>query len=376
MAQPQPEKSPRRSETGKDERSLIKLPFTLPGRRKRKANTLRSEWEGKDKHGRSKTFYKVVSGSDDRGLPAHPAEDIYIGLLYYTAAGTDAKQELRIPTRELLELMQWGTGGRAYRRLKRSLEELLGLTIRTNALWDAETESYVEAGFHIIERYRLKKVHDAPLFGEQEQQVLEVKWSDELHDYFKHARFKFLEVDVYYSLTSPLAKRLYRWLDDRLYQTGNVAIDIRHLAHNRLEISESTRYPSQIIQKLEPAMEELRKRGIANWRLEDSQTESGKKLVFAKPKPKRPELESYDETKRARQSRSRGETKRDPFEALSEEEYQAVRQLALQSLSSTDQETLKSGKPSPIVTARLVNAMEDLIEDEDMDDLMAATNDV
>jgi hypothetical protein len=196
MAQSQSDKSLRRSETGKDERSLIKLPFTLPGRRKRKTNTLRSEWEGKDKRGRPKTFYKVVSGSDDRGLPAHPAEDIYIGLLYYTAAGSDAVQELRIPTRELLELMQWGTGGRAYRRLKRSLEELLGLTIRTNALWDTETKNYVEAGFHIIERYRFKKVNGAPLFGEHEQQILEVKWSDELHEYFKHARFKFLEVGV------------------------------------------------------------------------------------------------------------------------------------------------------------------------------------
>lgn len=371
MVQAQSDKSLRRSEAGKDERSLIKLPFTLPGRRKRKTNTLRSEWEGKDKNGRRKKFYKVVTGSDDRGLPAHPAEDIYIGLLYYTATGTDAKQELRIPTRNLLKLMQWGTGGRAYRRLKRSLEELLGLTIRTNALWDTETEGYVEAGFHVIERYRFKKVNDAPLFGEQEQQVLEVKWSDELHEYFKHARFKFLEVDVYYGLSSPLAKRLYRWLDDRLYQTGHVAIDIRHLAHNRLEISDSSRYPSQIMQKLEPAMDELKERGIANWRLEESQTESGKKLVFTKPKPSRPELEVYDETD-STQRDGREEGASDPFAALSEEEYHIVRQAALDRLSPTDRTKLDSGEPSPVVTARLINVMEDLLKEEDLADLVAA----
>jgi hypothetical protein len=373
MSQPKRDNSIRQGESGKDERSLIKLPFTLPGRRKRETSTLRSEWEGQDENGKAKTFYKVVTGSDDRGLPAHPAEDIYIGLLYYTATGSDAKKRLRIPTRNLLELMQWGTGGRAYRRLKRSLEELLGLTVRTNALWDTETKSYVEAGFHIIERYRFKKVNEAPLFGEGEQQILEVEWSDELHDYFQRARFKFLEVHVYYSLSSPLAKRLYRWLDDRLYQTGHVAIDIRHLAHTRLEISKSTQYPSQILQKLQPAMNELQERGIANWRLEESQTQSGKKLVFTTPKPDRPELDHYDDADPP-DSAQDDEGESDPFADLSEDQYRAVRQLALDRLSPPDRKKIEANHPSPIVTARLINAMEDLLAEQDLADLVAASD--
>lgn len=359
-----------RPEIGRDERSLIKLAFTgLGGRPKHK--TIRREWTS-EVNGRTKRFYKIVTGADQYGLPRYPAEEVYVGLLYYSARTEFESNKLEIPARDLLNLMQWGTGGRSYRRLKRSLGELTGVLFETNALWDAKAKSYVEVGFHILDSYRIKRLKEAPLFGEQERTVLEVRWGEELFDYFQRARFKMLNVETYYSLSQPLAKRLYRWLDEALYPHGVTQIDLRHLAHNRLEVSESKKYPSQIMQTLEPAMDELKERGIANWRLEDSQTESGKKLVFTTPRPDRPELKAYGEAEENPGTSGASEPTHDPFDALSEEEYRAVRQVALETLDDDDRKTLEAGEPSPVATARLINAMEDLIEERDLTDLLAA----
>lgn len=53
-----------------------------------------------------------------------------------------------------------------------------------------------------------------------------------------------------------------------------------HLAHVKLEVSHSKRYVSQVMQALQPALEALTERGYCTWELVDSQTDSGKKLVF------------------------------------------------------------------------------------------------
>ena len=53
-----------------------------------------------------------------------------------------------------------------------------------------------------------------------------------------------------------------------------------HLAHVKLEVSHSKKYVSQVMQVLRPALDELTDRGYSRWTLADSQTDSGKKLVF------------------------------------------------------------------------------------------------
>jgi len=270
-ADPAPERRP--DPYGRDELNLIELAFTTLGRA-RSRKTLRTEWRGKDHKGRTRKFYKVVTGSDEFGLPEYASEELLIALFHKASRDDFEARAVTAVPYELLQLMGWGTDGRAYERLKRALDQLAGVYITTNALWNNETGTFSKAGFHILDDYEF--VEDA----DTGRTRLTVSWNERLFTIFRQSRFKRLDTAFFYDLPSPVAKRLFRWLDKHLRNDGHAEIDVLHLAHVKLEVSHSKKYVSQVMQVLEPALDELTDRGYCSWALEDSQTESGKKLVF------------------------------------------------------------------------------------------------
>lgn len=274
---------------GQDERSLVKIPFTTIGRGNAKAsrNELNSSWTSRVGN-REVQFFKVVKGS--YGLPEFPAEEVYVALFYFAARRGFESREVRVSPSSLLSLMKWDDSGKSYKRLKRSLNQLVGVTIHTNALWNERSKRFEEATFGIIDDWQIQKSQGSPLFGEDAGDTLIVRWNEIIYQHIKHGRLKVLNVDEYYGMSNALARRLYRWLDEAIYPNNSTEIDVCHLAHNRLEISRTRAYPSAILQSLRPALKELEDRGICTWSMEDSKTPSGKKFVFrripAKEEPK------------------------------------------------------------------------------------------
>lgn len=258
---------------GRDELNLIELAFTTLGR-SRSRKTLKTEWKGKDHRGRTRNFYKTVTGSDEFGLPEYASEELLIALFHKASREDFEARTVSAVPYELLQLMGWGTDGRAYERLKRALDQLAGVYITTNALWNPDSGTFSKAGFHILDNYEF--VEDA----ETGRSRLTVAWNERLFTIFQQSRFKRLDTTFFYDLPTPVAKRLYRWLDKHLRKDGHAEIDVLHLAHVKLEVSHSKRYVSQVMQVLEPALDELAERGYCTWALVDSQTDSGKKLVF------------------------------------------------------------------------------------------------
>ncbi|MEL6444667.1 MAG: replication initiator protein A [Bacteroidota bacterium] len=258
---------------GRDELNLIELAFTTLGRA-RSRKTLKTEWRGKDHKGRTRKFYKVVTGSDEFGLPEYASEELLIAFFHKASRDDFEARSITAVPYELLKLMGWGTDGRAYGRLKRALDQLAGVYITTNALWNAEKGTYSKSGFHVLDDYEF--VED-PKSGHTS---LTVNWNEKLFSIFRQSRFKRLDTQFFYNLPTPVAKRLFRWLDKHLRKTGHAEIDVIHLAHVKLEISHSKRYVSQVMQVLQPALDALTDRGYCTWALMDSQTDSGKKLVF------------------------------------------------------------------------------------------------
>ncbi len=258
---------------GRDELSLIELAFTTLGRA-RSRKTLRTEWKGKDHKGRTRKFYKIVTGSDEFGLPEYASEELLIALFHKASRDDFESRSVTAVPYELLQLMGWGTDGRAYERIKRALDQLAGVYITTNALWNPEKETFSKAGFHILDDYEFAEDADSG------KTSLTVNWNEKLFAIFRQNRFKSLDTTFFYDLPSPVAKRLYRWLDKHLRNTAHAEIDVLHLAHVKLEVSRSKRYVSSVMQVLEPALDELTARAYCTWSLVDSQTDSGKKLVF------------------------------------------------------------------------------------------------
>jgi len=313
---------------GQDERSLVKIPFTTIGKgsRRTKPKELKATWQSRV-GGKTVKFFKTVSGNARHGLPEFPAEEVYVALMYYSARKGFEDREVRVVPRQLLKLMRWDLDGRAYARLKRSLNQLAGVVVHTNALFNEKTSKFEEAAFGIVDDWRIEKTPDAPLFGEDAGDTLVVRWNEILFAHIRRGRLKLLNVHTYYSMSTPLAKRLYRYMDEAIYPSGKVEIDVCHLAHNRLEMSRSRAYPSSILQSLQPALEELEAKGICSWSMEDSKTDSGKKFVFvrAKNEPSEPD-ELEDDV--PQQQADRWAALKASLAAMDEEEREEIEQEA------------------------------------------------
>ncbi len=318
-------------ELGRDERSIVKLPFTLLGTRdsRRGLKEIRTEWEARDERGRLKKYFNAVSWNAKHGAPDYSAEELYVALLYYSVRAGLETQYVRLVPYQLLKLMGRGTSGREYERLRKALNQLLGVSIHTNALWDDESKAFVEAGFGILDNWEIKNGTAAPLFGEEtDGNLLEVKWNARLHEHFRRGRLKILNVRTYFSLPTPISKRLYRVVDEAVLRGRPLQIDVVALAHNRLAMPETMKYPSQVMQQLEPALNELQARGIILWRLEDSQTESGKKLVIERPPPPA----EADEARQSEAARPPESPLQERLAALSAQERASLKARAVEQL--------------------------------------------
>lgn len=274
---------------GQDERSIVKLPFTTLGKRAKsgRPDELRASWMGKGADGSEKRLHKIVSANTKHGLPQYAAEQVYVALLGVTCRKSFSSRHLEVIPGDLIRTMQWVKNGKSYERLRRSLHQLASVYIETNALWNDQNKGYDEASFGILDGWRWEKGKGEKRRGVRSD-VLTVTWNERLFNHFgSKARFKILDLQTYYALSSPLAQRLYRWVDEAIYPQGSIQIDLRHLAHNRLEISRNRRYKSKIMESLTPALEELSDEGIFEWTVkESSTTESGWKIIFYGQKEK------------------------------------------------------------------------------------------
>src|SRR5205823_5862503 len=81
-------------------------------------------------------------------------------------------------------------------------------------------------------------------------------WSEVIFNNLQKGHLKTLDMDIYRSLNSPIAKRLYRLLDKRFYRRRRAEFDLVELAFHKLGIAKSYLI-GNIKQRLQPAIEEL-----------------------------------------------------------------------------------------------------------------------
>lgn len=265
---------------GHDERSLLKLPFTTI--RKTTATSIEERWT-QVVDGKKREFFKVVAATEQYGMPDQKAEDVFIALLYLSARMDPhpfASNVVQITPAELVRMMQWDDSGRSYERLRTALHQLTSLTVYTNAFFSSESNSYEETQFSLIDRWKIAVDEESEWSGAITSKPLKIFWGEGIIELFEQGRYKALDIDRYYSLSSPVARRLYRWVDEALYPHGYIEVDVKHLAYVRLAISRSRKYVSQIMQSMRRGLEELEERGICHWELRESKTPSNKKLCF------------------------------------------------------------------------------------------------
>ena len=158
-----------------------------------------------------------------------------LALVQLSAAGGFADREVQFSRYELLKLLRWEDSTRNYRRLSKSLRRWAGLTVYSNrAFYDHRRKSWVNRDFGVVDNLILYEREDA-----DGPAVSRFTWNQVFFDSFQAGYLKRLDWDLYCRLNSPVAKRLYRFLDKRFYRGGKVEADLRTLAERTVRLSAS-----------------------------------------------------------------------------------------------------------------------------------------
>jgi len=205
----------------------------------------------------------IVQGGSESGLPTEFDERIYVALMAVTQAHGFADRKVPFSVYRLLKIMGESTDNRHYHSVERSLERLMRASIvAEGAFWDHEKKELVGmiSGFHLIDRFWLA-------YKEKDRRVVEregtpgyIVWGEELWRSFRAGYLKELNLELFFSLASPVARRLYRFLSKKLHRRGQYEIDVFQLAE-QLGMAHY-RYPAKVLEKLRPGVQELKGRGL------------------------------------------------------------------------------------------------------------------
>jgi plasmid replication initiation protein len=213
--------------------------------------------------------WRVIPSPDDR-LPGTFDQDVYIELLHrFHEAGEPADGAIRFTLHAFLRAMGRRVDGRTYEQLRGALGRLERTTLESQGAYElAPSGLRPELRFSVltsavVERRRTLDREQLPLFPgitSGEPGVARVVLSSILRDNIAADHAVTLSAPFYWSLGSPVARRLYRLLevaraDGRL--TWRIALDA--LA---LQLPLAQRYPSHLQRVLQPAHDMLIERGL------------------------------------------------------------------------------------------------------------------
>jgi len=245
---------------GRDEMNLAEFPFALlTTRQPEDISTVEFHDVIQTPDGRTVDRRWTITGSDAYGLPLATDEEVYIALMEITREQGFTAPRVTISRYDLVHRMNWPDQGHSYHRLYTSLARLTGVTILArNAFWDNEAKRYVTEGFHILDRFRLvneppgrhSTVHDP----EWESFIV---WNEVLFQSFLRGNIKLINTQLYFSLHSAIARRLFRYLDKKRYDgKTHFRINLQKLAFEKLGMSRSYSV-SNLRRELKRAHDEL-----------------------------------------------------------------------------------------------------------------------
>jgi replication initiator protein A/DnaA-like protein len=154
---------------------------------------------------------------------------------------------------ELVELMGRKHSGRDYRQVRESLRRLATTSIESdNAFYHRGWKEYVSDTFSLLSEVKLSEYENPKSERTDRNRVL---LSQYFVDSYKANYLKNIDVEFYWSLASPIAKRLYRLVDKKRNGRRLWEAELFSLK-DRIPLSDY-KYASKIKEKLAPAHSEL-----------------------------------------------------------------------------------------------------------------------
>ena len=250
---------------GQDELNLAEFPIALvTDRIPAGQKTLRFEDRVLDEQkGQVITRRLVVTASDEYGLPTAKDDEVILGLIQLTQKANEFKtRTVDFNRAELVRLLRWPDTGPSYRRLALSLKRWLGVSLYyENAWWDHRQKRWTSIGFHILDNFLM--VDGGRVVGPRVEPTLsQFTWNENVFRNFDAGHLKQLDLDFYFGLVHPTAKRMYRFLDKRFHHQAEVVLEIKELAFDHIGLSRNYEGATQLARKLQPAVDELEEKGF------------------------------------------------------------------------------------------------------------------
>jgi hypothetical protein len=238
--------------------NLAEFPIaSLASRPNRRQKTLHFEDTIWDKRlGRRIPRKLTIAASELYGLPTALDDEVILGLIQLTQENQFQNRRVFFSRYALLKLLGWRNEGKSYARLETSLKRWLGVTFYyENAWWDRQSSSWVNESFHLLERVSILAGSRAAA-NRRELALSSFLWNEIVFRSFQAGYLKRVDMELFRSLKSPIAKRLYRFLDKRFHHKTTWEFELRELAQEHIGLSRS--YDNgQLKRKLLPAIEEL-----------------------------------------------------------------------------------------------------------------------
>ena len=219
-----------------------------------------------DEHGRR---WRVLPGSDDR-LPGTFDQDVYVELVRrYHEAGAPTDGGITFPLHAFLRAIGRRVDGRTYEQLRGALNRLERTTLESQGLYESQASGgRSDVRFTLltavaVERRRTLDRSQLALFASLaagEPGVARVVLSAVVRENLAANHVVTVSAPVYWSLDSPVARRLYRLLEvARADERLTWRIELGRLAE---QLPLSQRYPSHLQRVLQPAHDMLVAAGV------------------------------------------------------------------------------------------------------------------
>lgn len=244
---------------GKDEMNLAEFPIaTITNRVDPDMKTLIYTDETFDAANRIMVKRQLtITASDRYGLPTATDDEVILGLVQLTRMQGFLSNELAFSRYQLVQVLGWQPTTKNYRRLEDALNRWIGVTLYYEKAWrDKSTNEWVNANFHILDNVRIYKKDD-PLDQNGNQGKCYIKWNDHIFKNFQAGNLKSLDFGIYRNLTTPIAKRIFRFLDKRFKLKAHQTFDLEIFAFEKIGISKSYSDTAQLKRRMAPAIKEL-----------------------------------------------------------------------------------------------------------------------
>jgi hypothetical protein len=245
----------------RDEMNLATLPIALLGRNDTRETI---EYYGTYYDGKKQqSMVWTVSGAANVGLPSEFAERVLVALLYLGSQTDFADRRLAFTPYQILKVLGQSFSGRNYQAVELALAQLKGVTVTSDKAWiekkkdGSQKRVTSKRGFNIIDEFYLRSDDD----GEDGEESSFIVWGSRIWKNLQAGYLRRLDIDFYYAIDLPLARRLFRFLDKTTnYRPGApYEIDIFDLA-NKLGLAHY-QYASHLKRTLSVAAKELVERG-------------------------------------------------------------------------------------------------------------------